>query len=163
MQNYFGIIIFLAIAIYFIVIFKKNFDKKKALYAQGEHTEFTHFLPSFYIYIVCAIFLLFYLIYGYKHLNIGEIIMGILFVIAIFLSGTLSSKVILGSNGIFIASFYLEYKNIDSIGIQKVNENKFAIGFIRNNKIVFSLKLNKKNKDTLKNFISKRKVFIQEY
>ncbi|WP_297635401.1 hypothetical protein [uncultured Clostridium sp.] len=162
MQKYLSPILFLAFAIYFIVIFKKNFNKRKALYTQGDYVEFTHFLPSFYTYIVCAIIFLLYLVYARNHLNAFEIITGILFAIAIAFSATLSSKVTLGNKGIFLMSYYLEYDNINAIGIQKLNENKFAIGFIKNNKIVFSLKLNRKNKDTLKEFISKRNVFIQD-
>ncbi|MGL4873761.1 MAG: hypothetical protein ACRC30_03805 [Clostridium sp.] len=163
MNNNFGIILFIGMTLYFLYTFKKNFDKKKALYAQGEYKEFTYLLPSFYIYIICAIALLGYVIYSYKHMTPFEIIMGIIFFVIILISAFLNRTVILANEGIFFIYYYLEYKKITAIGIEKLSSGKFSIGFINNNKIIFSMKLKEPQKNILRDFLSKKKLHIEEF
>lgn len=163
MNNNFGIILFIGMTIYFLYTFKKNFDKKKALYAQGEYKEFTYYLPNFYIYIICAIALLGYVIYSYKHMTLFEIIMGFIFVIIILISAFLNRTVILANDGIFFIHYYLEYKKVSAVGIQKLSNGKFSIGFINNNKIIFSMKLKEEQKNIVRDFLSKKKIHIEEF
>ncbi|MGL5648451.1 MAG: hypothetical protein ACRDDY_11405 [Clostridium sp.] len=163
MNSNFGIILFLAMTVYFLYTFKKNFDKKKALYAQGEYKEFNYLLPSFYIYVICAFILLGYVGYSYKHMSLFEIFMGFVFFVIILISAFLNRTVVLANDGIFFIYYYLEYKKLDGVGIQKLRNGKFSLGFISNKKIIFSMKLKETEKNMVRDFMAKRKVHIEEF
>ncbi|MGV3025671.1 hypothetical protein ACED96_08110 [Clostridium thermobutyricum] len=146
-------IIFAALIIYFAFSLKRTFDRKKDIYSQGECNEFSYYPISFFVYIAIDIILFILLIFKYKNLDMIEIILGFIFILIMAISTFLNTKVILSPKGLFFNYYFVQYKTVSKLDIISI-KNKYRINFLKTDKIIFSLKINKTQKDMIKKFIS---------
>lgn len=149
-------IIFAALIIYFAFSFKKSIDRTKTIYSQGEYKEFSYYTATFYVYLAISVVLIILLIYKFKYLGIIEIILGLIFIVIMCLSTFWNTKVIVSLYGIYFNYYVIQYKNISKLDIISV-KNKYRVNFFKSDKIIFSLKINKEQKNIVVKFVSNYK------